>query len=196
MIKDLITFNRSYRRFHEDQKIDKEFIISVIELARLSPSPRNLQPYKFIISTDQELNSVIFPHLAWAGYLLDWAGPEPGERPAAYIIILDDSRISGTLDKENLHYGCGIVVQSILLGLSEQGIGGCIIASVQRRRLADEFKLGNEFNILLVLAIGKPKEEIKIEKIDESGSIKYWRDDDAVHHVPKRELGDLILNAK
>src|SRR5512147_357224 len=129
MIHDLVKINRSYRRFNENEPIDREVLVQLIELARLSPSPRNLQPYKFKISTIPEINKRIFECLAWAGYLADWAGPEEGEKPSAYIIILDDKHISANLDKENLNFGCGIVAQSIMLGAAEQGIGGCMISS-------------------------------------------------------------------
>ena len=193
MIKDLVTFNRSYRRFHEMEIIEKETLVELIELARLSPSPRNLQPYKFIVSTIVDCNKRIYETLAWAGYLVDWPGPPEGERPSAYIIILSDKSITGNLDSENLSYGCGVVAQSIMLGAAEKGIGGCIIGSVQRQKLALELNLGDGYEILLVLALGIPYEEIVLEELDESGDVKYWRDDNKVHHVPKRNLEDLIL---
>jgi nitroreductase len=193
MMKEIITFNRSYRRFHEVEIIEKNSLDQLIELARLSPSPRNLQPYKFMISTNTDLNRRIYETLAWAGYLPDWSGPDVGERPSAYIIILSDKNITKNLDRDNLCYGCGIVAQSILLGAAELGIGGCIIGSVQRSKLADEIKISNEFEIMLVLALGKPKEEIVLEDIDESGDVKYWRDSRKAHHVPKRKLEDLLI---
>jgi len=193
MIKDIVTLNRSYRRFHEMEIIENSTLIQLVDLARLSASPRNLQPYKFIISTDIDLNKRIYESLAWAGYIPDWSGPDIGERPSAYIIILDDKNITKNLDRDNLCYGCGIVAQSMLLGAAEQGIGGCIIASVQRSKLAEELKISEDFEILLVLALGYPLEQVRIEEMDESGNVKYWRDAAKVHHVPKRKLEDLIL---
>jgi nitroreductase len=193
MIKEIVKFNRSYRRFHEADIIEKSILVQLVELARLSPSPRNLQPYKFMISTNIEHNKRIYETLAWAGYLPDWSGPDVGERPSAYIIVLNDLTITKNLDRDNLCCGCGIVAQSILLGAAELGIGGCIIASVQRSKLANELKITENFEIMLVLALGKPKEEIMLEGIGESGDVKYWRDAAKVHHVPKRKLEDLII---
>jgi len=135
------------------------------------------------------MNAEIFPCLAWAGYLKDWPGPEEGERPSAYIIILGDTRISRD-------FGCdhGIASQSILLGAREKGLAGCMIGAVNREKLRDILDIPSQFEILLVLAIGKPGEKVVIETVGADRSIRYWRDDDGSHHVPKRELNDIILN--
>ncbi|MBL7155828.1 MAG: nitroreductase family protein [Candidatus Omnitrophica bacterium] len=188
MLRSLISKNRSYRRFYEDFKIKESVLKGLIELARLSPSAANLQPLKYILSRDPQKNCLIFPHLAWAGYLKDWPGPKVGERPSAYIVILGDTAITKT-------FGCdhGIAAQSILLGAAEKGLSGCMIGSIDREALRKALKIPDHLEILLVLAMGKPKEKVVIETVDAAGDIKYWRDQKAAHHVPKRKLEDLII---
>jgi nitroreductase len=193
MIKDLVIFNRSYRRFFESEKIEREQLVELVDLARLSPSPKNLQALKYIISNEQFENNNIFPTLAWAGYLSDWNGPESGERPSAYIIILADKSISSDFIKDYTQTACGIAAQSILLGAAEKGIGGCMIANIQRKKLHEILGVNENYEILLVIALGKPKEIVVIDEVDKSGSIKYWRDSKQTHHVPKRDLLELIL---
>ncbi|MCG8578547.1 MAG: nitroreductase family protein [Bacteroidales bacterium] len=187
MLKDLILKNRSYRRFHQDEMVELETLKELVDLARLSPSARNAQPLKYFLSNSPEINDKIFPHLSWAGYLKDWPGPEKGEQPSAYIIVLNDTEISA-------NYFCddGIATQSILLGAVEKGLGGCIIGSLNRLKLQRELRLSDNLKIVHIIALGKPKEEVKVEEMKED-NIKYWRDVQQVHHVPKRDLKDIIV---
>jgi nitroreductase len=188
MIKELILKNRSYRRFDEKSKISESQLRSWINLGRLSASGANMQPLKYRISADEKLNQAIYPALAWAGALKDWPGPAEGERPTAYIIMLGDTSIN-----KNFGVDYGIAAQSILLGAVEAGYGGCMIASIKRDKLRTVLNLDEQYEILLVLALGKPAEKVVLTKLPEDGSTKYWRDEESTHFVPKRNLDDIIL---
>ena len=189
MIRDLIIKNRTYRRFHQDLAVERETLRELVDLARLSASAANTQPLKYVLSCEPQKNALVFQHLGWAGYLRDWPGPSEGERPSAYIIILADTQISEFADCDH-----GIAAQSILLGAAEKGLGGCMIGTVQRRGLCEALEIPPRYKVLLVLALGKPAEKVVLETVDSDGSIKYWRDTDGVHHVPKRPLDELILD--
>ncbi len=188
MLHELIHKSRSIRRFFQDVPVEMKALRELVDLARLSPSGSNLQALKYYACNEPEKNARIFQHLGWAGYLKDWPGPEEGERPAAYIIILGDSTISKS-------FGCdhGIAAQSIMLGAAEKGLGGCMLGSVRRAELAAMLNLPPQYEILLVLALGKPKEIVQVDPLGPDGSVKYWRDEQQVHHVPKRNLEDILL---
>ena len=188
MIGDLIKANRSCRRFHEDHPVDLKTLEEFVDLARLSASGANLQPLKYILACEPRMNAEIFSCLGWAAYLKEWPGPEPGERPAAYIVIIGDTTISKEFGVDH-----GIAGQSMLLGAREKGLAGCMLGSINRKHLREILNIEPQFKILLVLALGKPKEEIKIEAVGPDGSIRYWRDSEGVHHVPKRALQDIIV---
>ncbi len=187
MLKDLVLKNRSYRRFHQSEKITVNQLRDWVDLARNSASARNAQPLKYILSTSESVNAKIFEHLGWAGYLTYWSGPEEGERPAAYIIMLNDNLIPG-------NYLCddGIAAQSILLGAVEAGYGGCIVYSVNRNKLREALSLSDRYEIIQVLALGKPVETVVLEAMKDD-DVKYWRDENQVHHVPKRTLDEIIV---
>ncbi len=189
MLEDLIRKNRSYRRFHQDTPIALKTLQALVNLARLSASGANLQPLKYVLSCAPQVNADIFPHTRWAGYLQEWKGPAEGERPAAYIIILGDTEISPS-------FGCdhGIAAQSIMLGAAERDLGGCMLGALDRDGLRQALDIPERYEILLALALGKPKEEVELEEVGPDGDITYYRDEDGVHHVPKRPLDDLILH--
>jgi nitroreductase len=188
MISELVEANRSCRRFYEDHQVGLKTLEELVDLARLSASGANLQPLKYILACQPDVNAKIFSCLAWAGYLKDWPGPEPGERPSGYIVILGDTTISKEFGVDH-----GIAGQSMLLGARDKGLAGCMLGSINRKDLRPILNIESHLKILLVLAIGKPKEEVVIETVGPDGNIRYWRDAQAVHHVPKRALSDLIV---
>jgi nitroreductase len=188
MLRDLVLANRSYRRFDQRQEIDTETLRSLVDLARCTPSAANLQPLKYIITNTPERNADVFATLAWAGYLADWPGPVEGERPSAYIVVLLDTCLSKSANAD-----LGIAAQTILLGAAEKGLGGCMFGSIDRDRLRKELAIDECSDIMLVMALGKPVEKVVLEDVGPDGSIKYYRDADAVHHVPKRTLDDVIV---
>lgn len=191
MIEEIVRRNRSYRRFRQDVPIDLETLRGLIDLARLSASARNLQALRYVLSCDPATNAQIFTTLAWAGYLPDWPGPTEGERPAAYIVVVGNPATSSFIPVDT-----GLAMQNILLGAVEKGLGGCILGSVQRKKLCEILNIPEPYEIQFVVALGTPLERVVIEEIGRDGDVKYWRDADAVHHVPKRRLEDLILIEK
>jgi nitroreductase len=189
MIEDLIRQNRSCRRFCQNEPISGETLKGLVNLARLSASAANLQPLKYVLSNDPRKNTQIFACLAWAGYLPNWPGPGEGERPSAYIILLGDTAIAKTFAMD-----VGIAAQSILLGAREHHLAGCMIGSIKKELLQEMLQLPAQLEILLVIALGQPKEIVVLEELPSGGSIKYWRDEHGVHHVPKRSLDEIILD--
>jgi nitroreductase len=188
MLKEIVLKNRSYRRFYEDVAISLDTLHELVDLARLSASARNMQPLKYVLCCDRATNAAIFSTLAWAGYLTDWPGPVEGERPSAYIVVLGDKTLSQSFGVDH-----GIAMQSILLGATEKGLGGCMIGSIQRERLRQILEIPAQYEILNVVALGKPKEIVVLDPVGPDGNIKYWRDSQQVHHVPKRQLTDIIV---
>jgi len=178
--------NRSYRRFFQNESISEEQLMMMVDAARLSPSSRNVQPIKFYICNDRDMNDRIFPNLGWAGYLKEWDGPVEGERPSAYIILLHDTSISQGYSCDN-----GIFAQSILLQAVDLGFGGCMIATFKKDEITQLLRLPKYLTPILVIALGKPKEVVVIDDI-KMGDVKYWRDAGNIHHVPKRTLDELI----
>jgi len=182
LLRDLVVKNRSYRRFHQDIPIELETLRELVDLARLSPSAANRQALKYIISNDHQKNALIFPHVHIDN------DPVEGERPSAYVIILEDIRI-----KLVLACDYGIAAQTIHLGAVEKGFGGVMVGNINRNGLRKALKIPAHYEILLVLALGKPKEEMVIETVGSDGNTQQRWDENRVRHVRKRALDDIIV---
>ena len=189
MIRDLILQNRTCRRFYQEVPIELEILRELVDLARLSACGRNRQPLKYILSCEPQKNALIFPCVGWAIYngKRD-PGPPEGERPSAYIVILLDTEISQSVLCDQ-----GIAAQSIFLGAREKGLGGTMHGTVKRKELSKALGIPPRYEILLVLSLGKPKQQVVLDTVGPDGDSHYWRDSDGVHHVPKRSLDDIII---
>jgi len=167
--------------------VDEQALRDLVALARCTASAANRQPLKYVLCCSPEWNARIFETLGWAAYLSDWPGPGPGERPAAYIVILLDHSVhqEGEID-------VGIAAQTILLGAVERGLGGCMLGAVRRDSLATLLELPSHLSVSLVVALGTPVEKVVLEDVGADGSIRYYRDAQMTHHVPKRTVEELI----
>lgn len=188
--RELLKSDRTVRRFKGDVEVSRESLAQIVELARYCASGRNAQPLRYVVVDEKEMRERIYPLLKWAGYYKDWDGPEPGERPSAYLVQCLDT-----------HYGAdclcddGLQLQAMTLGLTTLGLGGCIIKAFDPVGLASVLHLDARYKPRYVLAVGVPAEEIRLENMDGSAEadFKYYRTPDGVHHVPKRPLSELIL---
>ena len=188
MFKDLVYQNRSFRRFDESQAITRETLRELVDLARCSASGGNRQPLKYILSCEPERNEQIFQLINLARPNREIRHPPEGERPTGYIIILGDKEI-----RENSTPDQGIAAQSITLGAREKGLGCCMVGMIRRDKMMETLKIPPHYQILLVIAIGKPAEEVKMEGLRDDGTTAFYWDDQGVFHVPKRSLDDIII---
>ncbi len=186
-LRHLLIHNRSTRRFIQEERIERTELVNIIELTRYVASGRNLQPLKYLpVCTEVECGA-IFPLLAWAGYYQDWDGPEEGERPAAYIIqCLDTALTSNPMCDEGLH------LEAITLGATALGYNCCIIKAFNGPALCELLSLPQNLKPTYIVALGKAKEHARLVPM-EKNDIKYFRDAEGIHCVPKRPLDEIII---
>ncbi len=185
-ILDLVTRARTVRRYQEDKAISLDMLRGLVNLARLAQCGANRQAIRYYLVTKPALREQIFPTLGWASYLTDWAGPAEGERPAAYIIQVEDGAFPCLRPVDP-----GFAAQNLVLGAAEQGLGTCLIDNVKREALAKVLQLPEGWRVLYVIALGVPAETVEIRPVTPEHDIKYWREG-RCHCVPKRALEDII----
>lgn len=183
---------RTCRRFREDVAVPLPTLHALVDTARVCPSGANRQPLRYAVCADAAHNAAMFPHLRWAAYLKDWGGPVPGERPAAYIAVLCDKKGSPTPEID-----LGIAAQTIQLGAQALDLGCCMIGAFDRDGVRAALGLDTEpfaaLDLVLVLALGVSAETRVLDTVGADGDIRYTRDADGTHRVPKRPLESVLL---
>ncbi len=190
MLKDLVVKNRSYRGYDGNFAISREQIEEFLEIARFAASSRNSQPLKYYISCTPERNAEILALTKWAALLPNENLPHPGHAPTAYVVICQDV----DLFQRILSVDVGLTAQTILLAAVEQGLGGCMIGAFNKPEISKLLKLPENIQPQLIVAIGKPDENIILTEVKEDNNIDYYRDAEGNHYVPKRPLKDMLLN--
>jgi len=191
MLKDLVHKSRSYRGYDHSVKVSREELLKLVELTRFCPSTMNCQALKFHISYQEDEVRLVQEQTGWAAALKDVSLPLPGTEPTAFITICIDKSISTS---RFLQHDVGIAAQTMLLQATEDGLGGIIIGNLKRDRLREILKLGPELEIAVVVAIGKPQEDISIVEMESGDSFTYYRDETKTHHyVPKRKLDEILI---
>ena len=189
MLEALVQLARTVRRFDASDRVGYDTLLELVTLARISPSSGNKQPLRYAIVHELADCDAVCESLLWAYYLEDWPGPEPHERPTGYIVLLRDDSVAADFCHDS-----GIAAQSMILGAAERGLGTCIFASADQEKFRKILSLPATMRVELVVALGKATEEVVIEEILPGGDHRYWRDEQGIHHVPKRRLQDVLWN--
>lgn len=185
-VYEAILKRRSIRKFKQEE-ISIQILNKLVNAARLAPQGANLQPMKYIIVNDTTLLPSVFATTKWAAYLKGEGTPKEGERPTAYIVALCDIEIK----KSGWDVDAGAAIENLILTATEEGIGSCWIGSVDREELRKVLNIPDQYYLHSVIALGYPAERSVAE--DENGSIKYYKDENGVIHVPKRKFEDIVF---
>lgn len=184
-IYELILKRRTIRSFKPEQ-VTEELLNKLVNAGRLAPSGANLQPLEFIVVNNSELVNKVFPSLKWAGYIAPAGNPPEGKRPTAYVIVLINTEIrsqGGEVD-------AAAAIENMILAALEDGVGSCWLGAIDRDKLRTLFNIPQNYRVDSVLALGYPDESPVLEEVTDS--IKYWKDENGVLHVPKRRRSDVV----
>ena len=183
-VYDAILSRRTIRRFQK-KPIKLDLLRRFVNAARLAPSAANLQPLEYFIVTEKEICSKIFETIGWAAYITPKWTPGVEERPTAYIVIL-------VKDINNKFYtrDVSLASENIVLAAEEEGIGSCILYNIDRDKIQEILKIPKTLHVDSIIALGYKAENPVVEDLKDS--VKYWRDENEVLHVPKRRLEDII----
>lgn len=182
---DLIVDRRTVRQFKPDP-VPRALLERLGNAARLAPSAANLQPLEFILVDEPSVRAEVFPCLKWAAYIAPAGNPASGHEPAAYVVVL----VNTAVREKMFEYDVGAAHENMILAAAGEGVASCWLLSIDRDRLRTILKVPDPFRIDSVLALGYPAEAPVVEELGDS--CRYWKDEGAILHVPKRKRADVL----
>ena len=180
----LLLLNRSHRGYDQRRVVTQEELRRIISVNTRIPSARNQQCLRFRMVTSEEAH-LILPHIKLGSALPELHLPTKGTEPQAFIIVCSTIEENKWVDID-----LGISAQSMLLKATEMGLNGICIGAFNAQALTEVFALPH--TPLLLIAIGKGAEDIRLKEISAEESHTYYRNEGA-HYVPKVKLDDLIF---
>lgn len=182
----LIRKNRSYRGYDNSFVVRRDQLLRIVDVCSRIPSARNQQQLRFRLVTSEEAHKVL-PCFRLGGALPDMKLPREGKEPRAFVVVCSAMEEPDSY----LYIDLGIAAQSMLLQAVEIGLGGICIGAFDRQQLKEA--LGLTLQPVLLIAVGKPDEQIELVDIAPNQSRNYWRDENGVHYVPKIRTEKLLI---
>lgn len=191
LFRDLVTKCRNYLVFDGAAAVPEELLHDLVELACYAPSRDILQPFGYIAVSDPSGAGALVSMLLPDGSFPGWTLVPENSRPVAFIIMLGDLRRGTDFGPDS-----GVAAQTILLGATDAGYGGCIVASFEATELSRHFRIPHCYVPLLVIALGKPSETVVIDRISSEDPAGILIDANGIRHVPGRMPEDVLLKIR
>lgn len=186
-LESLMEKNRSYRGYKKDFEVKREMLERIVAVNAKIASAKNQQVLRFKLVTQETGADIIVQNMKLGGLLPELHLPFEGNEPNAFIIIC--SIIS---ENKFVDIDLGIAAQSMLLKATEMGLNGIMIGAFNKAKITEAFNL--PYEPLLILAIGKGNEKIKLQTVDQGAQLAYYRDEKGVQYVPKIRWEQLLID--
>ncbi len=163
MIKEIKT-RRSIRKY-ADKPIHDEFIVQLLESARLAPSGNNTQPWHFIVVRSEATRQ----KLAEISHNQKWMVSAP-----VHIVCIADIRcridkdVEITLNENSpqqelkkIIRDTSIAVEHMVLEAESLGFGTCWVAWFEQEDIRPALNIPSDKYVVSILTVGYPEEQPK-----------------------------------
>jgi nitroreductase len=135
-------------RTYEDRPVEDDKLLRVLEAARIAPSARNMQDWKFIVVRDAETRRQLDAASNGRGWIAD----------APAIIVCCGSPIEYKMKCGHLAYlvDVTIAIDHMTLQAVEEGLGTCWIGAFDEPKIREILGIPNTARVVELLPIGYP----------------------------------------
>jgi nitroreductase len=150
---DVLTALRERRsiRSYLNTPIEDEKLNKVLEAARISPSAKNKQEWKFIVVRDEEIKQRLLPAINGRKFVVD----------APVIIVACATESSFVMPCGQLAYtiDLSIAMSYMILEAQELGLGSCWIGGFFENQVKEILRIPENVRVVALTPLGYPAEK-------------------------------------
>lgn len=168
-------------RIYSEKPVARETLVHLVDVARLSPSGCNAQPWRFIIVDEKGAKERLVEALDDEGL----TGCPWGDRVPAFIVICEDeAHLKPGIGE---HYGSqhfaqmdiGMASMALCYEATSLGLGTCMIGTFSQEKMHQAFSIPKERTVRLIITVGYPEKEKaprikKRKELNEILSFNQW----------------------
>ena len=177
---DAIRSRRAVKHYDANHSMTEEEVNELLSLAVLSPTAFNIQNWRFVVVTDQELRKQI-REVAWdqaqvtdaSLFIVLCADLKSWERQSSrywvnapqevreFMLPAIDEYYRGKdqVQRDEAMRSCGIVAQTLMLAAQSMGYDSCPMDGFDFKKVAELIHLPDDHVIAMFVAIGKGTKE-------------------------------------
>ncbi len=143
-VLDVIRTRKSIRRY-KDTAVESEKLNNVLEAARLAPSARNLQDWKFIAVTDGAKRLAL--QEACGGQR------QVGQAPVTLVVCANNDGIM-SCGQSKTTIDCSIAMSFMLLQAEREGLGMCWLGHFYGEKVKEILNIPDDYIVVAVSPLG------------------------------------------
>jgi len=147
-----VIYTRRSVRSYSDKPIPREVLEKVLDAARVAPSGRNLQPWKFIVIDDEKIKRSLVPLCFHQEFI--------AEAPVVVVACGFRSTYNrgGYMGELSMLVDVSIAFTQLLLAARAEGLGTCWIGAFDNEGVKRLLKIPPGVEVVALTPLGYPRE--------------------------------------
>lgn len=151
---ELVQTRRSLRTY-QDKPVEEEKLEYVLECARLAPSWKNMQCWRFIVVDDAAGRSALADSMGESN---------PGRKaltcaPIVIVLCAVPKESEVWEGKDNMMLDAGLAMEHLILAATEQGLGTCWQGLFTEEKVRKSFDIPDDVRVVAMTPLGYAAEE-------------------------------------
>ncbi len=153
-LKEMMLKRESCRNYDPDRRPCREQLEEIIDVARLSPSACNSQPWRFYVVNNEEISPKLAECMQGMGM-----NKFTSDCPAFIVVCEEAAKLSRRVSERYARQyfaqiDIGIVTHALCLAATEKGLSTCILGWMNEESIKELLSIGEDSKVRVVLSVG------------------------------------------